>query len=480
MSEEILTENGKMTFDDKKFSLDIQKGFIRTLIFDFEWAKLEGFEALQEDYFESIVLKNIYKVIKKYFKRFKAIPTEEIVTNEINKILEKRNTKMSDFWKYQTAIQEIYTLTNSTTTEWYKDQLIVFVKQCEWRKLLAKGESILEVGNYDEAIRQFSKVLCMSSDNDMGIDLSKLTADQMLEMIKESENPEHMIKTGLPSWDEALGGGFAGSNLHLVCAPPGSGKSRCMVHLATEALKQNKNVIFITLELSEIDLAKLFSACATGITEKDLMKDPSLEEPYKAKYSAFHSVYDNNIFIKYYPQSKINVDAIHNFISRTIQIKSQELGREWKPDVIFIDYLDKILPIQRTKGNSYEDIGAVASDCKNLAVDFKCPVISASQLGKTSWDLVGNQVVSMQSIAESAQKVHLAHSMTTINFNGGEKAQNKCRLYLAKSRTGNTGALIYCNRNLATCRLEETEKWDPKELDAANTELSIKTAVPQK
>ena len=76
---------------------------------------------------------------------------------------------------------------------------------------------------------------------------------------------------------------------------------------------------------------------------------------------------------------------------------------------------------QKLKGNTYEDIGAVAADCKNLATKFKCPVISASQLGRYSWNVKGDEVVTMAVIADSAQKAHLAHSVTTINANMAKK-----------------------------------------------------------
>ena len=60
MSKKNTEENVVMTFNDKRFSLDIQKGFIRTLIYDDEWAMANGFRLLQADYFEDITLYNIF------------------------------------------------------------------------------------------------------------------------------------------------------------------------------------------------------------------------------------------------------------------------------------------------------------------------------------------------------------------------------------------------------------------------------------
>ena len=127
----------------------------------------------------------------------------------------------------------------------------------------------------------------------------------------------------------------------------------------------------------------------------------------------------------------------------------------------------------RSRGNSYEDGGLIATDCKNLAISFGVPCITGSQLGRYTWNLQGNNVVSMDSVAESAQKVHLAHSMTTFNSNPAEKEKNKVRLYMAKTRTGTQGKIIYCENNLGRCILREIEPWDPNTMQTTQS-YSIK------
>ena len=89
MSEKNSEEDVVMTFNDKRFSLDIQKGFIRTLIYDDEWATTNGFRLLQPDYFEDITLYNIFLILKDYYKNYKAIPSLQILKNNVQKFLEK-------------------------------------------------------------------------------------------------------------------------------------------------------------------------------------------------------------------------------------------------------------------------------------------------------------------------------------------------------------------------------------------------------
>ena len=94
MSEKNTEENVVMTFNDKRFSLDIQKGFIRTLIYDDEWAMANGFRLLQADYFEDITLYNIFSILKDYYKNYKAIPSLQILKNNIETIKNRFKEKI--------------------------------------------------------------------------------------------------------------------------------------------------------------------------------------------------------------------------------------------------------------------------------------------------------------------------------------------------------------------------------------------------
>lgn len=466
MSEKNSDDEVIMTFNDKRFNLDVQKGFLRTLIYDDDWAMTNGFRMLKADYFEDITLYTIFNILSEHYKKYKTIPSYQILKDKIQKYLEKRNLKTADYFRYEDALNDIYNTENEKNLQWYKDELITFIRQCEWKKILNKGDKILEVGNYEEAIKQFENVLTISSDIDMGVDVGELPNEKIREMIDTNYNKKNMLKTNIPGWDEALGGGFATDNIHLVCAPPGSGKTRLMVYLAVQALLQHKNVIFITLELTESQLTPLFLQNISGYPMKDLTTNEEIYKDFIAKKEKFFQQYDQHLIVKYYAQGRITAETLNGYILNITRRRFEKNNAEWKPDVIFIDYLDKMLSTQKLKGNTYEDIGAVAADCKNLATAFKCPVISASQLGRYGWNVKGDEVVTMAAIADSAQKAHLAHSVTTINANIGEKALNKCRLYLAKSRTGKYGAVIYCNQNLDLCRMEETDTWDPKEIEA--------------
>ena len=279
------------------------------------------------------------------------------------------------------------------------------------------------------------------------------------------------LKDPIPVYDLEVDGLYPNFKLatgNFVHNCPGGGKSRIKAFLTVQALKDFKKVVFITLELSEAETMANINTAITGLGIKDML-DPAQKHEFEEKLLTFKNTYNPELVVKFYKPNAITTDTIHNYIQKVIQHKEETTGMKWKPDVIYIDYLDKLLPTQKVKGNMYEDVGGVATDCKNLGISFDCPVISGSQLGRYTWVLNGDAVVSMDSIAESAQKVHICHSMTTINSNKNEKEVNKARLFLAKSRSGSPGKVIYVDNLLGQCKVVETEPWDPNTLISTST-----------
>lgn len=453
----------EFTFDTD-FNLAAQKKFLTLIVFDKNWAMLTGLDVIKPENFENKTLNRICYWIHEYHKQFKAIPTQTVILEKAKDYFNSIGGNPRDFYVVKEAVDEIFTLQDSSELEYFKQKAVEFARQAAWKKALLRAGDTIKAGNYDDALNAFKRVMQIGSDDDLGLDITTLTTDDFLAKLGDAYDKRNMIQTGIPGWDYALGGGFVKNNIHIIGAPPGAGKSRTMAFLAKEAMSRMKKVAFFTLELSEEEtMANIYTAM-TGVTLHDMLQ-PEGRAEFEAKKNTFVNTYLPQLCVKFFKPGCVTVDSLHNYLMRFVQRKEDETGMPWKPDVIFVDYLDKLLPTNKGGRNSYEDMGGVANDLKNLAITFGCPVVTGSQLGKISWDLKGSEVVSMQSVAESAAKVHLAHSMTTINANPGEKQAARCRLYTAKSRSGKPGQVIFCEQNLGKCLMYEVEKWEPSQLD---------------
>jgi len=296
----------------------------------------------------------------------------------------------------------------------------------------------------------------------------KLVKKEIIELDKE-----------IPVYDLTVDGNIPNFQLDaqvFVHNCPGGGKSRIMAFLTKQAVMAGKRVIFISCELDETETMANINSSITGLSMYDILKPENREEFIK-RITNFKNTFGGNLKIKFYGPKTVNCDTIHNYIRKVMQEEKEKLnGIEWKPDFIVVDYMDNLLPIQKMKGSLYEDGGAVANDLKNLAISFDCPIVTGSQLGKFSWNIKEGDVISMDSIAESAAKVHLAHSMTTVNSNPGEKALGRARLFLAKSRSGSANSVVWVENDLPRCRLREIDEWSPKDVENEFGAFSVKSS----
>lgn len=446
---------------DNSFSKDIQKKFLTLMIFDPQWTMLSGLDVLKPEFFENLVLRNICLWIAEHYKKYKKQPEKVILTERARLTCDETTRAVQTYYLYTDVIEEIYTLSGEETLEYYKEQAIKFARKSAWNDAVRNaGNTGLEENNVEEALKKFRDVMSLGMETDLGMDFESVRVD-FPKLLGEAYDKTNMIQTGVPGWDEALGGGFVKDNLHIIAAGPGGGKSRGMAFLAKQNAFRHKRVVFFTLELSETETMANIMSSVCGMSMYDLLK-PDNQQEYYEKTTRFSETFGPNIIVKFYKPNTVTTDTLHNYIVKLQQYKSEQGIHDWKPDVIYCDYLDKLLPTQKAKGSIYEDNGGIADDLKNLAITYHCPVISGSQLGRYSWSLKNDEVVSMESIAESARKVHLCHSMTTVNFNPAEKELGKARLFLAKSRSGKPGRVIWTDYNLNINQITEVDPWDPK------------------
>lgn len=464
-----MSEDNSYSFENE-FTLPVQEKILSLLIFEAEWAKLDGLEVIKPEYFENKALKAICTWIHRYYKKNKDTPTKDVLLQEAQDYVNKYNLPSKDYYSIKDKIENIYYLEESRDMEYFKQKAIDFVRQIEWKKALARGGDCFKKGNFDEAVNAFKSILSIGSETNLGIDLSETDGNKIIDAIKESYDPNKMIKTGIDQLDEALGGGLVKNSLSLFAATSGGGKSKFLSFLTKECLKRKKRVVYISLELTEEETMQNILTSMTGLTLSELMREEN-RAAFNENLDHFRTVYSDNVIVKFYKPNAITANTIHNFIQKVINVKKNKGFLDWRPDIIILDYMDKMLPIDKPKDSSIYETGAnVASDCKNLAITFECPVVTGSQVGRSAWNITGDEVVSIASVAESAAKIHLCHNFVSFNQNPNEKDLGLSRFYVGKARSGKTGKVIYIEHNLSRNSFTAREPW---------TQESIRGTVPQ-
>lgn len=146
-------------------------------------------------------------------------------------------------------------------------------------------------------------------------------------------NQETTIPTGIEVIDYLTGGGLRTKQLGLIMAPTGAGKSIVLIQMAHKiAAVEDKNVLFITNELTMEEITERFLSRLTGATVKSVAKDPFTPEdkyiePVKGKLRMVECL------------REIDSNEIEAKVARYIQLEG------WKPDVVIIDFMERMKPI---------------------------------------------------------------------------------------------------------------------------------------
>ena len=204
---------------------------------------------------------------------------------------------------------------------------------------------------------------------------------------------EKKIPFDLEPFNQITNGGTPAKTLNIVMAGTGVGKSLFLCHHAANCLKQNQNVLYITCEMAEERIAERIDANLLDVTLDSLKELP--KTVYEKKINNLSAGVTGKLIIKEYPTATANVNHFR-FLLDELWLK-----RKFKPDVIFIDYLNICASARLKNGNninSYTYIKSIAEELRGLAVEYNVPIFSATQTTRSGYS---NSDVGLEDTSES-------------------------------------------------------------------------------
>ena len=204
---------------------------------------------------------------------------------------------------------------------------------------------------------------------------------------------ETRIQFDLDIFNKITKGGLPIKTLNIALAGTGVGKSLFMCHCAAAAISQGRNVLYITMEMAEEKIAERIDANLLNVTMDELHVIP--KDDYVRKFSSVRNKVQGKLIIKEYPTasaSTLHFRALLNELA---------LKKNFRPDIIFIDYLNICASARIKAGgsvNSYTYIKSIAEELRGLAVEFKLPVVSATQTTRSGYS---NSDVDLTDTSES-------------------------------------------------------------------------------
>ena len=160
----------------------------------------------------------------------------------------------------------------------------------------------------------------------------------------------------------------------------GVGKSLFMCHVASSVLLQGRNVLYITMEMAEERIAERIDANLLNVNIKDIQTIPKMM--FDTKLNNISKKTQGTLIIKEYPTASAHTGHFKALLNEL------SLKKSFKPDIIFIDYLN-ICSSSRYKSNfsvnSYSYVKAIAEELRGLAVEVNVPIVSATQTTRSGF-----------------------------------------------------------------------------------------------
>ena len=188
------------------------------------------------------------------------------------------------------------------------------------------------------------------------------------------EHPDETlgVPTGFSDLDRLLGG-LQPSDLIIIAARPGVGKTSLAVSIACNAaLKSNAVVAMFTLEMSGEQLVQRMISSYTGIDSQRLRLG-RIEDLEWEKFTHASGVLS---------EAAIFIDDTPSPSPMEIRTKARRLAAEYDLDLIIIDYLQLMQGGERRSENRVQEISYISRSLKSLARELNVPVIALSQLSR--------------------------------------------------------------------------------------------------
>lgn len=319
--------------------------------------------------------KIVYNLINEFITKYNKPPNIEAL--EI--ALQNSNTPESQF-KEVLDILNVLKETDSTDEQWLVDETEKFCKDKAVYNAILQSISIL-----DGKDKQYAKdgipsllqeALGVCFDHSVGHDYFDNSGDRY--------DFYHRVESRLPFdldlFNKITQGGLPNKTLNIALAGTGVGKSLFMCHVAAGALAQGKNVLYITLEMAEERIAERIDANLLNI-DIDQLKDLS-KTMFEDRMNKLNKKMHGKLIIKEYPTASAHVGHFKSLLNEL------QLKRTFRPEIIFIDYLNICASSRFKPGggvNSYTYVKAIAEELRGLAVEFNLPIVSATQTTRSGY-----------------------------------------------------------------------------------------------
>lgn len=333
---------------------------------------------LKSEYFSDHTETVLFKTINEFILKYENLPTFESL------VIQLRESKLNE-----NELKDVVSELNEFRKEkdevvderWLLEQTEKFCQEKAIHNALLESIQILDdktrTTKDKGAIPSIlSDALAVSFDEHVGHDYT----EDFERRYDFYHRKEEKIPFDLEFFNKITKGGVSYKTLNIILAGTGVGKSLFMCHMAAACLNQGKNVLYITMEMAEEKIAERIDANLLNVNLDDL--SGLSKQDYERKISNLKSKTNGKLIIKEYPTASASVLHFKTLLNELY------LKRKFKPDIIFVDYLNICCSSRLKYGanvNTYLYVKAIAEELRGLAVETGVPIFSATQTTRSGF-----------------------------------------------------------------------------------------------
>ena len=354
----------------------IEQLILRNLIYNEEYFR-KVLPFLKKEYFNGTD-KLIFNEISGFAAEYNSPPSAAAISISIK---EKKNLTNDEVEKSEEYLDELHRLDiKNNNEEWLVNKTEKFCQEKAIYNAVLDSITILDGKDKSHEKGAIPKILsdalAVSFDNSVGHDYLE-NSDERYEFYHRKEE---RIPFDLDYFNKITKGGLPAKTLNIALAGTGVGKSLFMCHVAAGCMVQGKNVLYITLEMAEEKIAERIDANLLNVKVDELVTLD--KETYDKKVARVKSKTTGKLIIKEYPTASASTSHFRTLLNEL------HLKRNFKPDIIFVDYLN-ICTSSRIKPsasiNSYTYVKSIAEELRGLAVEYGVPIVSATQTTRSGF-----------------------------------------------------------------------------------------------
>jgi KaiC/GvpD/RAD55 family RecA-like ATPase len=377
---------------------------------------------IKPEYFDGEI-KLATKFALEYFSKYNSIPDIDTINAEYDLNLKSQITPTDKI---------AYTC----------DEIEKFCKESAVALAMLESTNDLQAGNLGIIVERMKAAVDISLKRDLGWEIF---SEDFLEKLEAALAQQETESTGIKALDKNLKGGLSRQQVTIFTANSGIGKSIMLNNLAYNYSAQGLNVVYLSLELPRTMVFARSSAIISGY-DVDFLQD------YKSEISSVitnvRSKTIGSLIIE-----RINGNATTNDIRS--YLTHYELEFKKTPDVLIVDYLDKMTPNQGVSKLSISEQDKFKSEqLAELVYDYNMICATASQQNR---EAIGNAAPEQDVIGGGLTKLNTVDNVISLYMDKQMRLRGEMLAFFLKTRnSGGVGKSIPLHYDAKTLRITDT------------------------